>query len=73
MYSDASEPRTAEKVHSAAGMITKKYGIKWGGEWKTFADIPRFQVRTGKTQAQLHGEIDQREHPARRGLRPGEM
>lgn len=34
------------------GEIGKKLGLTWGGDWK-FKDMPHFELKTGKTLAQL--------------------
>ena len=29
----------------ALGSVGKMYGFEWGGDWKTFIDLPHFQMR----------------------------
>ena len=43
-YLDDTEPNSADKVHRAVGAIAAEHNIRWGGLWKTFKDIPHFQV-----------------------------
>lgn len=45
-YLDESDPRTANRIHAAAGKIAHEYGLDWGGLWKT-QDTPHFEIRTG--------------------------
>ncbi len=33
--------------------IAKQLGFKWGGDWKSFKDLPHFQITFGKTASQL--------------------
>lgn len=50
-YLDNSNPRTAELVHRDVAKISAKYGLEWGGDWKSMVDIPHFEVDTGYTMA----------------------
>jgi peptidoglycan L-alanyl-D-glutamate endopeptidase CwlK len=52
-YLDGSKPSEAEAFHRKAATIAEKYGIEWGGSWKSFKDYPHFEYRTGKTISQL--------------------
>ncbi|NBP15608.1 M15 family peptidase [bacterium] len=52
-YLDGSKPSEAEMFHRKAAMIAEKYGIEWGGSWKSFKDYPHFEYKTGKALAQL--------------------
>jgi peptidoglycan LD-endopeptidase CwlK len=45
-YLDSSDPDRAEKVHRSVSFAASKYGIDWGGHWKTFKDYPHFEIRT---------------------------
>lgn len=35
------------------GQIGKSVGLEWGGDWKSFKDMPHFQFTEGLTLAQL--------------------
>ena len=52
-YLDASNPAAAEEFHKTAAQVAEKYGINWGGNWKTFKDYPHFEYGTGKTLSQM--------------------
>jgi peptidoglycan L-alanyl-D-glutamate endopeptidase CwlK len=52
-YLDGSKPSEAEAFHRKAATIAEKYGIEWGGSWKSFKDYPHFEYKTGKALAQL--------------------
>ncbi|NBP02784.1 MAG: M15 family peptidase [Proteobacteria bacterium] len=52
-YLDGSKLSEAEMFHRKAAMIAEKYGIEWGGSWKSFKDYPHFEYKTGKALAQL--------------------
>jgi len=52
-YLDGSKPSEAEAFHRKAATIAEKYGIEWGGSWKSFKDYPHFEYKTGKTISQL--------------------
>lgn len=39
-----------------AGEIGKELGLEWGGEWRTFKDIPHFQRPLGVTLAQARAK-----------------
>lgn len=53
-YLDAYDPYTAARVHSAVADAAQDAGldIEWGGDWKSFRDLPHFEIRTGLTMAQ---------------------
>jgi len=52
-YLDSSKPSEAEAFHRKAATVAEKYGIEWGGSWKSFKDYPHFEYKTGKTISQL--------------------
>lgn len=62
-YLDDMEPETAEKVHRACAMHAGGLGLEWGGAWKSFPDLPHYEVRTGLNLAakralyQRHGSV----------------
>jgi len=39
-----------------AGEVGKELGLEWGGEWRTFKDIPHFQRPMGVTLAQARAK-----------------
>lgn len=51
-YQDEKNPGQAEKVHRAVSKIIGKYGIEWGGNWKSIVDIPHFEISTGLTMSE---------------------
>lgn len=52
IYQDEKNPSQAEKVHKAVSKIIGKYGIEWGGNWKSIVDLPHFEVSTGLTMSE---------------------
>ena len=52
VYLEEKKPGEAEKGHRAVAKIISKYGIEWGGNWKSIVDIPHFEVSTGLTMAE---------------------
>lgn len=46
-YIDDKNPSESEGVHRAVAKIASKYGIEWGGDWKSIQDYPHFEIRTG--------------------------
>lgn len=52
-YLDESKPSESEAFHRTAATIAEKYGIEWGGSWKTFKDYPHFEYKTGKSISQM--------------------
>ncbi len=48
---DLVNPALASKVHKACAKLAPKFGLEWGGSWKTFTDEPHYQVATGLTMA----------------------
>lgn len=50
-YLDSSDPKLARRVHIACSKHAKALGIEWGGSWRTFKDIPHYQLTGGMTLA----------------------
>ena len=48
-YVDADSPALAEAVYNAIGAVAPQYGILWGGTWRSFVDMPHFQVPARST------------------------
>ncbi|HWM26765.1 MAG TPA: M15 family metallopeptidase [Chthoniobacterales bacterium] len=40
-------------LYAQAGQIGRQQGLEWGGDWKSFKDEPHFNLKTGKTMAEL--------------------
>lgn len=53
-YLDKTEPVKAERVHRAIAEAIKASGlpVEWGGDWKSFPDIPHWEYRTGLTMTE---------------------
>lgn len=51
-YLDSSDPGKAEAVHRAVAAIAGDHGIDWGGNWRSFKDIPHFEVSTPLSAAE---------------------
>lgn len=51
-YLDDTNPALAAKVHKACSEHAAACGLEWGGSWKTFKDLPHYEVATGLTMAQ---------------------
>jgi len=53
-YLDSAKPALANKIHKQVAEWAAKHEwiIEWGGNWKSFQDIPHFQLK-GHTLAQL--------------------
>lgn len=43
----------AAKVHKAISENAEECGLEWGGSWTSIVDQPHYNVKTGKTTAQL--------------------
>lgn len=43
-YIDSDDPTRARAVYQAIGALAPSYGIEWGGSWKSFVDLPHFQL-----------------------------
>lgn len=48
-YVDETDPSLAHRVHKACAALAKEYGLEWGGAWKSFTDLPHYEVATGLT------------------------
>lgn len=51
-YLDSYDPKLAARVHRAVAEIADKHGLEWGGNWRSFKDLPHFQVKSGMSMAQ---------------------
>lgn len=49
LYIDEAEPALAERVHRACAAHASGCGLEWGGNWKSFRDIPHYEIATGLT------------------------
>lgn len=58
-YLDESKPDLAEQVHRACAVQARAIGMVWGGDWKTFPDIPHFEVFTGLTLEAKRNRFEQ--------------
>ncbi len=47
-----SDARNIEILKKIAP-VGKSLGLEWGGDWKSIVDNPHFQLKTGKSMAQL--------------------
>jgi len=47
-----------ETVLSKIAPIGKKWGLAWGGEWKSFVDKPHFEMTFGKTTRDLRDLLE---------------
>lgn len=49
-YLEDGTPETrslAARVHRACSIHAKACGLEWGGNWRTFLDLPHYEVETG--------------------------
>lgn len=46
-YLDSTKPDLAAKVHKACSIHAAACGLEWGGSWKSFTDLPHYEVATG--------------------------
>lgn len=46
-YLDNADPKLARRVHVACSKHAEACGLTWGGNWKSFKDIPHYQLKTG--------------------------
>lgn len=51
-YLDKLDPAKAKAVHTAVASIAEKHGIEWGGDWRSFKDLPHYEIKTNLTMAQ---------------------
>lgn len=40
-------------LYRKVGKIGRELGLEWGGDWKSITDEPHYQIRTGRSVAQL--------------------
>lgn len=50
-YLDDTKPELAAKVHKACSVHAAGCGLEWGGSWKSFTDLPHYEVATGLSMA----------------------
>lgn len=51
-YLDTDDPRTADRVHRACAAHATGCGLEWGGDWRSFKDLPHYEMSTGMTMAE---------------------
>lgn len=59
-YLDDSSPSVASKVHKAVGSLAGKYGLDWGGSWKSIVDEPHFEVESSLSMAEKRERYQKR-------------
>jgi len=47
----AAQKALAARVHAACAVHAAEHGIEWGGSWKSFKDLPHYEIRTGMDMA----------------------
>lgn len=53
LHMDVKSDQKNIKILKKIAPIGKGIGLEWGGDWKSIIDNPHFQLKTGKTMAQL--------------------
>lgn len=53
LHMDVKSDQKNIKILKKIALIGKGIGLEWGGDWKSIIDNPHFQLKTGKTMAQL--------------------
>jgi peptidoglycan L-alanyl-D-glutamate endopeptidase CwlK len=56
-YLDGDNPKKAAAVHKAVAALAEEHGIDWGGNWRSFKDIPHFEIKTSLTTAQKRARL----------------
>jgi len=56
-YIDNTDPSRASAVHRAVAAVAEEYGIDWGGNWKSFKDVPHFEVKSNLTTTQKRARL----------------
>ena len=58
-YAGNSDPALSEAVHRAIAAEVKREGLnlEWGGDWRSFQDLPHWGYRTGLTTAQMRERV----------------
>ncbi len=51
----ATKAETKAYADLGAAVKAAVHGVEWGGDWKSFVDMPHYQLATGKTLAQVRG------------------
>lgn len=44
-------------LYKEVGEISRSLGLNWGGDWKSFVDLPHYEVPTGLTLAQMRERV----------------
>lgn len=53
LHMDVKSDQKNIKILKKIAPVGKGVGLEWGGDWKSIIDNPHFQLKTGKTMAQL--------------------
>lgn len=53
LHMDAKSDARNIKILKEIALVRKSIGLEWGGDWKSIVDNPHFQLKTGKSMAQL--------------------
>lgn len=50
-------PRKVDAMYSVLGIIGRNLGLDWGGDWKSFVDMPHFQLRPSWAKSMSESEM----------------
>jgi peptidoglycan L-alanyl-D-glutamate endopeptidase CwlK len=50
--------RGDDPAYTTSGVIGRTFGLEWGGDWRTFRDMPHFQLTGGQTEAQMRARFE---------------
>ena len=53
LHMDSKSDKKNVQILRTIAPVGKSIGLEWGGDWKSIVDNPHFQLKTGKTMAQL--------------------
>jgi len=53
LHMDAKSDARNIEILKKIAPVGKSLGLEWGGDWKSIVDNPHFQLKTGKSMAQL--------------------
>lgn len=53
LHMDGKSDKKNIEILKKVAPIGKEIGLEWGGDWKSIVDNPHFQLKTGKSMAQL--------------------
>jgi peptidoglycan L-alanyl-D-glutamate endopeptidase CwlK len=59
-YLTGKNKKETDEYRKVAAIVKREFEkeIEWGGDWKSFTDLPHYQLRTGKSTSEIRVALE---------------